>query len=360
MNEQKPVRDGNDAAEAVASAFANERRLEIVGRGSKRELGRTIQTDETLDLSGLSGIVLYEPEELVLSARASTPIAEIAEVLGRSNQELAFEPIDYGPLLGLPEGAGTLGGAISAGLSGPRRIKAGAARDFVLGVSAVSGRGEMFKAGGRVVKNVTGYDLPRLLIGSLGTIGVITRVILRCQPRPVQVQWLRGAGDPDDIRRRCFRPSAVLWGDDTTTVLLEGHPEDLAAQAKSAGLDRVEHGPDLPEGSHRGRASVAPTRVRELGAALSTIKEVRWLAESGVGTVHVAADTEDALRSARAAAKAAGGWLLREAGAPGLDGFGVDLPNAALMLRVKDAFDPTHKLSPGRLTFPERAASAAS
>lgn len=176
-------RDANDVAEAIASAAAGGRRLELIGRGSKRELGRAAQADATLDLSVISGITLYEPEELVLSARAATPIAEIEKALEEKKQELAFEPMDYGPLLNKAPGTGTIGGAISAGLSGPRRIKAGAARDFMLGVSAVSGRGEIFKAGGRVVKNVTGYDLPRLLAGSWGTLAALTDVTLKVLPR---------------------------------------------------------------------------------------------------------------------------------------------------------------------------------
>jgi glycolate oxidase FAD binding subunit len=183
MQDAIKPRDANDVAEAITSAAANEKRLELIGRGSKREIGRATQTDATLDLSALSGITLYEPEELVLSARAATPISEIEQALEESKQELAFEPMDYGPLLNKGAGEGTIGGAIAAGLSGPRRIKAGAARDFMLGVSAVSGRGEIFKAGGRVVKNVTGYDLPRLLAGSWGTLAAMTDITLKVLPR---------------------------------------------------------------------------------------------------------------------------------------------------------------------------------
>ena len=183
MQDAIKPRDANDVAEAIASAAANEKRLELIGRGSKREIGRATQTDMTLDLSAISGITLYEPEELVLSARAATPVSEIEKALEASQQELAFEPMDYGPLLNKTPGEGTIGGAIAAGLSGPRRIKAGAARDFMLGVAAVSGRGEIFKAGGRVVKNVTGYDLPRMLAGSWGTLAAMTDITLKVLPR---------------------------------------------------------------------------------------------------------------------------------------------------------------------------------
>ncbi len=176
-------RDVNDVAEAIGAAAASGRRLELTGRGSKRELGRATQTDATLDLAAISGITLYEPEELVLSACAATPLAEIEQALEENRQELSFEPMDYGPLLNRAPGEGTIGGAVAVGLSGPRRIKAGAARDFMLGVAAVSGRGEIFKAGGRVVKNVTGYDLPRLLAGSWGTLAAMTDITLKVLPR---------------------------------------------------------------------------------------------------------------------------------------------------------------------------------
>jgi glycolate oxidase FAD binding subunit len=177
-------RDGKDVEEAVRWALAEGKRLEIVGHGTKRALGRPSQSDMTLDLSGLSGVKLYEPAELVLSAKAGTPIAEIEKLVADKGQQLAFEPMDYGPLLGSPAAAGTLGGVLAANLAGSRRIKAGAARDHFLGVAAVSGRGETFKSGGRVVKNVTGYDLCKLLAGSFGTLAVMTDVTIKTLPKP--------------------------------------------------------------------------------------------------------------------------------------------------------------------------------
>jgi glycolate oxidase FAD binding subunit len=183
MTENLKPRDVADVEQAVRWALVGGKALEVVGRGSKRAIGRAAQWDATLDLSGLSGVTLYEPEELVLSAKAGTPLAEIEALAAASGQQLAFEPMDYGPLLGAATAAGTVGGAISANLSGPRRIKAGAARDHFLGVSAVSGRGETFKSGGRVVKNVTGYDLCKLLAGSWGTLAVMTDVTIKTLPR---------------------------------------------------------------------------------------------------------------------------------------------------------------------------------
>jgi glycolate oxidase FAD binding subunit len=175
--------DAADVEQAVRSALADGKTLEVVGRGSKRMIGRAAQWDATLDLSGLSGITLYEPEELVLSAKAGTPLAEIEALVAASKQELAFEPMDYAAVLGSDAGSASIGGVLAANLSGPRRIKAGAARDHFLGVTAVSGRGETFKSGGRVVKNVTGYDICKLLAGSWGTLAAMTDVTIKTLPR---------------------------------------------------------------------------------------------------------------------------------------------------------------------------------
>ena len=172
----------DEVLSTVAWAVAEETPLEIVGHGSKRAIGRPLQVAHTLDLSKLAGVTLYEPEELVLSAKAGTPLAEIEALLSQSGQQLAFEPMDYGPLLGQPAGRGTIGGVLAANLSGPRRIKAGGARDHILGIHAVSGRGEAFKSGGRVVKNVTGYDLSKALAGSWGTLAVATDVTFKVLP----------------------------------------------------------------------------------------------------------------------------------------------------------------------------------
>ncbi len=184
MAERLRPESGDQLAEVVAWAAGEQTPLEVVGRGSKRGLGRPVQAAHGLDLSALSGIMLYEPEELVLAAGAATPLAEIEAVLAEQGQHLAFEPPDLGPLLGNPAEAGSLGGALACNLSGPRRLKAGAARDHFLGVEAVSGRGELFKSGGRVVKNVTGYDLCKLLAGSQGTLAVMTQVTVKVLPRP--------------------------------------------------------------------------------------------------------------------------------------------------------------------------------
>ena len=203
MEERFTPRDAADVLSFVAWAAAEGEPLEIVGLGSKRGIGAPVQAARTLDLSRLSGVTLYEPEELVLSARAGTSLAEIELLLKERNQELAFEPLDYAPLLaggrGLDRKGGTIGGVLAANLSGPRRIKAGAARDHILGVHAVSGRGEAFKSGGRVVKNVTGYDLSKGLAGSWGTLAVVTDLTFKVLPaaETETTLALRGLEDHD-------------------------------------------------------------------------------------------------------------------------------------------------------------------
>src|SRR5437764_11697452 len=183
MTQFRPA-DIDELREAVAEALAAEEPLEIVGGGSKRALGRPVQAAHTLDLSRLSGIRDYAPSELVLTAGAATPLADIERALAEHNQMLAFEPPGWGGLLGVEDAAPTLGGVLACNLSGPRRVKAGAARDHFLGFRAVSGRGEIFKAGGKVVKNVTGYDLCKLMAGSFGTLAALEEVTVKVLPRP--------------------------------------------------------------------------------------------------------------------------------------------------------------------------------
>jgi glycolate oxidase FAD binding subunit len=172
----------DEALEAVRWAVSEEAPLEVLGHGSRRGIGRPAQTEHSIDLSGMTGVTLYEPEELVLSARAGTPLAEIEALVASRGQELAFEPMDHGPLLGGTAGGGTIGGVLATNACGPRRLKAGAARDHILGIHAVSGRGEAFKSGGRVVKNVTGYDLSKVMAGSWGTLAVVTDLTFKVLP----------------------------------------------------------------------------------------------------------------------------------------------------------------------------------
>lgn len=175
-------KSADEVLDVVRAAVEQETPLHIVGSFS-RDVGNPVSAHHLLDLSGFQGVTLYEPEELVLSAHAGTRLAEIKTLLAASGQELAFEPMDFAPLLGGEEGRSTIGGVLATNASGPRRLKAGAARDHVLGIHAVSGFGEAFKSGGRVVKNVTGYDLSKVMAGSWGTLAAVTDVTFKVLPK---------------------------------------------------------------------------------------------------------------------------------------------------------------------------------
>ncbi|MCK1298184.1 FAD-binding protein [Bradyrhizobium sp. 134] len=190
------VRDAKDVEEVVRAAIANEQPLEIIGHGSKRGIGHAMATNAVLDVSALNAITAYEPNELIVTLQAGAPLADVLSLIDAKNQQFAFEPMNTAPLLGTPA-LGTIGGMIASGLAGPRRIKAGGARDHLLGAHAVSGFGDSFKTGGKVVKNVTGYDLCKLLAGSWGTLSVMTEVTLKVMPKPEaeRTLLLRGLDD---------------------------------------------------------------------------------------------------------------------------------------------------------------------
>jgi glycolate oxidase FAD binding subunit len=197
------VRDAADVEQVVRAAIASEQPLEIVGHGSKRLIGQPMATNALLDLSDLNAVTAYEPNELIITAQAGAPLADVLSLIDSKNQQFAFEPMNTAPLLGTPE-IGTIGGMIGAGLAGPRRIKAGGARDHLLGAHAVSGFGDSFVAGGKVVKNVTGYDLCKLLAGSWGTLAVMTEVTLKVMPRPESERTLLLRGLDDTTANRAM------------------------------------------------------------------------------------------------------------------------------------------------------------
>jgi glycolate oxidase FAD binding subunit len=197
------VRDAADVEQVVRSALASEQPLEIIGHGSKRLIGQPMATNALLDVSALHAVKAYEPNELIITVQAGAPLADVLSLIDSKNQQFAFEPVNTSRLLGTPD-IGTIGGMIGAGLAGPRRIKAGGARDHLLGANAVSGFGDSFKAGGKVVKNVTGYDLCKLLAGSWGTLAVMTEVTLKVMPRPESERTLALRGLDDVAANRAM------------------------------------------------------------------------------------------------------------------------------------------------------------
>jgi glycolate oxidase FAD binding subunit len=189
-------------AELQAALVTLERQklpAEIRGAGSKAAIGRPTDCSVVIETTALSGITLYEPTELVMSARAGTSLAQIESTLSERGQMLAFEPIDLGPACGGAGGVQTIGAVFATNASGARRITAGGARDHLLGVRAVNGRGELFKSGGRVLKNVTGYDVARGLTGSWGTLAVLSEVTFKVLPKAQQTQTLVYVGLSDEI-----------------------------------------------------------------------------------------------------------------------------------------------------------------
>ncbi len=396
--------DVGEVEQAVQWALAGSKTLEVVGRGSKRVIGRAAQWDATLDLSGLSGVTLYEPEELVLSAKAGTPLADIEALVAASKQELAFEPMDYAAVLGGPAASGTIGGAIAANLSGPRRIKAGAARDHFLGVNAVSGRGETFKSGGRVVKNVTGYDLCKLLAGSWGTLAAMTDVTIKTLPRAETEETVlildledgaackamaAAMGSFADVSAAAHLPAAVAVriaetqsaGGAATAFRLEGvapsvvqrksvlqgllssfGPLGTLAASPSRALwrairDVTPFAAAGPVGGHDlWRISTAPTRGAEIGRSLVEQADAEILYDWAGGLIWAAlpASTDARAPLVRATVTACGGHAtLIRAPASVRAAVEVFTPEAAalaaLTRRVRESFDPQGVLNAGRM-----------
>ncbi len=241
--------DAAELAEIVSRAAAEGAPLEIVAGGSKRGLGRFAPVARRLDISRLSGVIDYDPAELVLTARAATPLAEIIALLAAQRQMLAFEPPDWVALFG-HTGAPTLGGVLAVNQSGPRRLKAGAARDHLLGFAAVNGLGQIWKAGARVVKNVTGYDMAKLQAGSFGTLSVLTEVSVKVLPRPeteLTLLWpvaeARAAvarmsaalNTPHEVSGAAYLPARGV-----VALRLEGPAPSVAHRAAALGGERLD------------------------------------------------------------------------------------------------------------------------
>ena len=402
-------RDAKDVEAAVQWALAEGKTVEIVGHGSKRAIGRPAQTDLTLDLSTLTGVTLYEPEELVLSAKSGTPLAEIEALLAANGQQLAFEPMDYAGIFGGVAGRGTIGGVLAAHGSGPRRIKAGAARDHYHGFCAGSGRGETFKSGGRVVKNVTGYDLCKLIAGSWGTLAAMTEVTIKVLPRPETEQTLvvRGLeparaieamtsamGSSCDVSGAAHLPAGVavrveagdIAADAVTALRLEGFSPSVAERKRilealmqpfgelatleapasralwAAVRDVAPFAADRSNRSARQdeqplwRISTAPSRGAELAAMIASAAQARMFYDWAGGLIWVAlgaCDDAGAALVQRAVAATGGHATLVRAPASVRAAIDVFAPQdaavAALTKRVKESFDPRGVLNPGRM-----------
>jgi FAD/FMN-containing dehydrogenase len=314
-----------------------------VGAGTHAAIGGAVVG--ATEVRSPAGVLDLQPADMTVTVRAGITCSELGAALAEVGQECPLDPRDPGA---------TVGGTLAAGLSGPRRLGLGPLRDTVLEVVLVLADGRVVRGGGPTVKNVTGYDVPRLVVGSLGTLGVAAQVTLRTRPVAPASGWFTTDRPAAEVVTALYAPAAVTSGPTGTVVLLEGHPADLDAQTARAGL-RPAAAPALPEAAHRGRISVAPGAVDALVAALDREPGIDRLAEHGVGTVHVATADPTRLADARSLAHSHGGWLLREAGAPELDPFGIDVPAFALQRRIRAALDPSGKLAPGRVPATEPA-----
>lgn len=386
-----------EAEAAIASQIAAARDpLLVRGAGTKSAMLRPVQAAGMISTAGLTGITLYAPKELILSARAGTPLHEIETALAAQGQHLIAEPPDLSSLLATPPDTQTIGGVVATNLSGPRRVAWGAMRDHVMGVRAVTGRGEVIHSGGRVLKNVTGLDLCKLLTGSHGTLGVLTEITLKVLPAPEAVGTIvipglepeRGVaalsaalGSPYGVSGAAWLPAAAAsWlpeqiapGRSLTLIRIEDFAASVAYRTEKllAELDlfggtilddpasrklwrRVRDVRLLPVMNGEGiwRVSVRPSSGP---AVLRAVPGATGYLDWGGGLVWFAAPPSTAThRAVEAAARAAGGsWTLMRA--PDALRSAVDVvppeaaPLAAITRRVKRAMDPRGILNPGRI-----------
>jgi len=359
----------------VAWAVSEETAVEVAGQGTKSGLGRPVDAGYRLSTSGLAGIDNYEPEELVMSCGAGTPLAEIEAALAERGQQLGFEPYDFSAVVGEAPGRQTIGGVIAANISGPRRLTAGAARDHVLGLQAVSGHGQIVKTGGRVVKNVTGYDLCKLLTGSFGTLAVISHLTFKTLPAPPDETTLVLHSDSLETVAKALRQAtgsayaisaaALIPGDGYQGFIrLEGTSPSIAYRvdrldrllgdtaatrrlerdASRAHWRRVRDAGFLPSDAPViWRISIPPSDLGELVGSL----DGRWFADWAGGLVwYAGGPTRPRLPGSGHATLVKSPAALRAT----LEPFQPQAaPLRALSARLKTSFDPKAVLNPGRM-----------
>jgi glycolate oxidase FAD binding subunit len=410
MNGLQPT-DVGQAAEMIGWAAAERKTLEIVAGGSKRRLGRFSPTDLVFDVSLLAGIVDYEPAELVLTARAATPMKEIEAQLAANRQMLAFEPPDWRGLLGgldeplaEPWGEPTIGGILACNLAGSRRLRAGAARDFFLGFAAINGRGEIYKAGGKVVKNVTGYDMCKLQAGAYGTLSLLTEVTIKTMPKPEAACTLllpgfadeaaipllaRALNTPHEVSGAAHLPASVArrsgvaglttGGGAVTALRLEGPAPSIAFRADAlellfgrglrlSGGETARFWTEIgqvyallpPSGRCVWRLCPTPSSAPEIARLLhEKFDSVEMFFDWGGGLIWLSLDEQEAGADGGAAflrqsMRPFGGHATLIAATDDLRAkIAVFEPEeaalAALSRRVKAGFDPVGILNPGRM-----------
>ena len=371
-----------EIAEFVHAARADRSPFEIVAGGTRRAVGNPLGELSQLDVSGLSGILKYEPEELIITAAPATPLAEIVSVLAARNQRLGFDPADWSQLLG-SNGVATLAGAMSCDASGSGRLRHGPARDSLLGFHGVNGQGAFFRAGSKVVKNVTGFDLPKLVCGAFGTLCVLTEVTFRVYPRPSHFAILVmpdvlpeiGFSALRKIAQSALEPAGLAYlpgniapamGQGSALIRLEGASQPLEEKIALAhgllgnAMTRLEG--DDPFGAIGSgekfaripgdiwRVMIAPSEAPRVAKELNAS---HWLGDLAGGLLWLAAPSSDAVRIRGIAAAAQGQAMLLRASAATRAAIGLYAPQppalAALNRSVRAAFDPLSLFNPGRL-----------
>ena len=365
----------------VRAARADKSPFEIVAGGTRRTVGKPLNNLPQLDVSGLSGILKYEPEELILTAAPATPLSEIVAVLAQKNQRLGFDPADWSQLLG-SNGVTTLAGAVSCDASGSGRLRHGGARDSLLGFHGVNGLGEAFRAGGKVVKNVTGFDLPKLVCGAYGTLCVLTELTFRVYPRPTHYVVLAlqdvspevGFAALRKIALSALEPAGLAYlpesmsgvGQGSALIRLEGASQPLEEKIALAHgllgnamirLNTADPFPAIGSGEKFAglegdvwRVMIAPSDAPRVAQELNAR---HWLGDLAGGLIWLAAPATDAPRIREIAAAANGQAMLLRASAQTRATYGLYAPQppalAALSTSVKAAFDPLSLFNPGRL-----------
>lgn len=380
------------ACAVVKSVIGSAIPLAIRGGGTRAGLGRPTQTQATLSSAGLTGITLYEPAEMVIGARAGTPLAEVRKTLAERGQMLPFEPMDHRPLFG-SGGEPTIGAVAAGNISGPRRINAGAARDSLIGIRLVNGKGEAIKSGGRVMKNVTGLDLVKLVAGSHGTLGFLTEVIFRVLPVPERIVTLcwhglsdsdavillsRALGSPFEPFAAAHLPAGIAGEAARTLLRLENFSVSIDYRAAELKALLAAYGePELIEGSASEalwrdirdaavfagtqeavwRLSLAPTNGPKAAAAIAAaLPQARHYYDWGGGLLWLGVPAQgDAGAAAirRAIAPLGGHATLVRAPDAIRASVPVFEPLSARLLRVtagiKTSFDPAGIFEPGRM-----------
>ena len=290
--------------------------VRAVGGRTQWEVGGSAWPD-VREVAAPAGVVEHEPAEMVVRVGAGTTLERLRELVRGGGQDVALEADE--------PGRATVGGILAVGHSGQRRLGLGPVRDTVLEVTAVTSRGELIRAGAPLVKNVTGFDLCRLLVGSLGTLALLAEVVLRCRPLPEVETWWMGEGiDPFEVAAALYRPLSVLWDGTRTWVGLAGYAADVEWQAQAVLGTRFTQVDGPPERPGRERMSRQPATLRALPAEAGT--DGGWVAQIGVGMVHCTADIAARI-------------------APASD----PSPTVIELHRaLKARFDPAGRLNPGR------------